>query len=423
MQYKQLDKRELQDMLNAAKLEYDAIVKEGHKIDISRGKPCKEQLDLSNEMFSAIKELPSGAADVRNYGVIEGLAELRDIFAEIMGVARENVILGNNSSLSMMYDAVQRALQFGIMGETPWNKLDKVRFLCPVPGYDRHFGICEVFGIEMISIPMDDNGPNMDIVEQYAANDPYVKGIWCVPKYSNPSGITYSDEVVTRLAKMPCVSKDFRIFWDNAYAIHDLVTEDSDTLKNLYTTAKEFGNEDRVYIFSSFSKVTFAGASVAAFAASKPNIDSALKSIKMQTIGPDKANQYAHLQFLKDMENIKVHMAKHAEIIRPKFETIIAALKEHLGGSDIAKWSDPKGGYFINYDVLEGCAKKVGDLCKNAGLIITQAGATYPYGIDDSDSNIRIAPTFTTASELTTAIKILICCTKLACLNKIMQSS
>lgn len=421
MLYKNLSIEELQAYLKTAEEEYEALVKEGNNIDISRGKPCKQQLELSNGLFGIVDELPSAGADIRNYGGTEGLDGIRDIFASMLGVERANVIAYGNSSLNLMFDAISRAFQFGIMGEMPWCKLDKVRFLCPSPGYDRHFGVTEIFGVEMITIPMDDNGPNMDVVEEYVAKDPSVKGIWCVPKYSNPTGITYSDKVVMRLATMKCISKDFRIFWDNAYCVHDLYSDKKDELLNLYKVAKEAGNEDRVYMFTSFSKVTFPGSAIAAFAASEANIKDSLKYIKMQTIGPNKVNQYAHLKFLKDIDNVKAHMAKHAEIVRPKFEAVYAALDEKLGECDIACWSKPNGGYFISYDVLRGCAKKIGELCKKAGLIITPAGATYPYGIDDNDCNIRIAPTFTTAEELTAAIKILIVCTKVACFAKLIE--
>lgn len=421
MLYKNMSIDDLKKELALAKSDYDALQKEGLKLDISRGKPCKEQLDLSDGLLSAIDSLPLSGADLRNYGGIEGIPELRDIFADILGVRRDNVLIGNNSSLQMMYDAVQRAMQFGIMGSAPWNKLEKVRFLCPVPGYDRHFAITELFGIEMIAVPMDDNGPDMDIVESYVANDPSVKGMWCVPKYSNPTGITYSDSVVERLAKMECISPDFRIFWDNAYAVHDLYEDSTDTLKNLYAEAEANGNADRVYMFTSFSKITYAGASVACFATSPNNIRDSLKYISMQTICPNKIVQYAHFKFLPNKEALKAHMAKHAEILRPKFQAVEKALSEALGESDIATWSKPNGGYFINYDVLSGCAKKIGELCKDAGLTITTVGATYPYGIDDNDGNIRIAPTFTSGEELETAIKILISATKIACFTKIIE--
>lgn len=421
MLYKNLTKDELQQELKDSRLVFDNIVKEKWNIDISRGKPCKEQLELSNEIFEIISKvgLPEAGVDMRNYGGIEGIAGMRELFAEMLGVKPANVIVGGNSSLNMMFDTIARCMQFGVLGAKPWNQYNKIKFLCPVPGYDRHFGICELFGIEMVAIPMNEDGPIMDIVEEYVAHDETVKGIWCVPKYSNPTGITYSDEVVERLSKMSTKAEDFRIFWDNAYAVHDLY-EESDNLKNIYQSCSEYGNTNRVYIFSSTSKITFPGSGVACFASSEANIKDAVKVIKYQTIGPDKVNQYAHYLFLKDMNGVREQMRKHADIIRPKFETVINALEQVFGDSDIASWNKPNGGYFISYDVLDGCAKRVGALCKEAGLVITEAGATYPLGIDDRDKNIRIAPTFTKTEELDTACRILICATKIACIEKLL---
>lgn len=420
MLYKELSKEEMMQQLAMAKDIYGAFIKNKQNIDISRGKPCKEQLDLSNEMLSIIKDLPIKGVDIRNYGGLEGLPELRELFAKILGVEQSNVLVGGNSSLSMMYDTVQRALQFGINGEKPWNSYKKIKFLCPSPGYDRHFSICEIFGIEMIAVPMDDNGPIMDIVESYVATDDTIKGMWCVPKYSNPTGVTYSDCVVDRLVSMKTAAKDFRLFWDNAYAIHDLY-EDKDVLKNAYAAAKERGTEDRLFMFTSTSKITFAGAGMACMAMSENNLLDATRSIKMQTIGPDKVKQYMHVLFLKDYLNTLEHMKKHAEIIRPKFLAVVNALQAEFGDNDIARWTNPNGGYFISYDVLAGCAKRVYTLCKDSGLVLTTCGATYPLGIDDNDSNIRIAPTFTTAEELTSACKILIVATKVACLEKLLE--
>lgn len=418
VKYQELSREQLEAMLVIEQATYESFVKEKLNIDISRGKPCNEQLDLSNELLTIIKELPK-TPDIRNYGGLEGMAQLRELFATIIGVPAGNVIIGGNSSLTMMYDTVQRAMQFGCLGEKPWNKYDKIKFLCPVPGYDRHFSICQIFGIEMIAIPMDSHGPNMDIVEELVAADSTVKGMWCVPKYSNPTGITYSDEVVDRLAKMYTAAKDFRIFWDNAYAIHDLY-EEKDQLKNIFTVASEVGNENRVFLFTSTSKVTFSGAGVACMAMSANNCKDALRVMTMQTIGPDKVNQYAHYMFLKNYENIVEHMKKHANILRPKFETVLCMLERDLGDSDIAKWTKPRGGYFISYDVLNGCARRVGELCKAAGLVITAVGATYPLGLDDSDSNIRIAPTYTNGADLAKSMGLLICSTKIACIEKIL---
>ncbi len=424
MIYRDKTKDFLENELAKEKAIYEDILKQNIKIDISRGKPCKEQLDLSMEMLNMINsvdDLPQEGADIRNYGGIEGLQGMRELFGEMLGVKAENVLVGGNSSLNMMYDTIQRCMQFGLNGSTPWNKLDKVKFLCPAPGYDRHFSLTAVFGIELITIPMDENGPIMEVVESLVANDEAIKGIWCVPKYSNPTGIVFSDEVVDRLAKMPTKANDFRIFWDNAYVVHDLY-EGTVPLKNIYTACVAHGNPNRVFIFASTSKITFPGAGVACFASSEENLKDALKTMKFQTIGPDKINQYLHLKFLKNMDGVRAIMKKHATIIRPKFDTILNVLEDEFGeNSDIANWSNPKGGYFISYNVLNGCAKKVYELCKNAGLVITTVGDTFPYGKDDNDSNIRIAPTFTNTNQLDTACKILVCSTKIACIEKLIN--
>lgn len=362
MIYRDKTKDFLENELAKEKAIYEDILKQNIKIDISRGKPCKEQLDLSMEMLNMINsvdDLPQEGADIRNYGGIEGLQGMRELFGEMLGVKAENVLVGGNSSLNMMYDTIQRCMQFGLNGSTPWNKLDKVKFLCPAPGYDRHFSLTAVFGIELITIPMDENGPIMEVVESLVANDEAIKGIWCVPKYSNPTGIVFSDEVVDRLAKMPTKANDFRIFWDNAYVVHDLY-EGTVPLKNIYTACVAHGNPNRVFIFASTSKITFPGAGVACFASSEENLKDALKTMKFQTIGPDKINQYLHLKFLKNMDGVRAIMKKHATIIRPKFDTILNVLEDEFGeNSDIANWSNPKGGYFISYNVLNGCAKKV----------------------------------------------------------------
>lgn len=423
MIYREQTKEFLMEELNKEQAIYDSIVAENIKIDISRGKPCREQLDLSMpllNMINSVEDLPTSGADIRNYGGLEGLMGIRELFGEMLGVKATQVIAGGNSSLNMMYDTIQRCMQFGVLGGTPWNKLEKVKFLCPAPGYDRHFSVTAVFGIELITVPMDDNGPIMDVVEALVASDASIKGMWCVPKYSNPTGVTYSDEVVDRLAGMKTAADDFRLFWDNAYVVHDLYDE-STPLKNIYDACVENGNPNRAFMFTSTSKITFPGAGVACFASSEENIADALKTMKFQTIGPDKLNQYAHLKFLKNMDGVRAQMKKHAEIIRPKFETILNVLEDEFNGSDIANWSNPKGGYFISYNVLNGCAKRVYELCKNAGLVITTVGDTFPYGKDDNDSNIRIAPTFTNTNELDTACKILVCSTKIACIEKIIS--
>ncbi len=424
MFYRDKSKDFLKKELEKEQSVYNDILAQNINIDISRGKPCKEQLDLSMEMLNtinSISDLPESGADIRNYGGLEGLPAMRELFAEMLEVKASNVIVGGNSSLNMMYDTIQRCMQFGVLGGTPWNKLEKVKFLCPAPGYDRHFSLTACFGIELITIPMDNNGPIMDLVERLVAEDESIKGIWCVPKYSNPTGIVFSDEVVERLAKMSTKAQDFRIFWDNAYVVHDLY-DNTVPLKNIYAECVANGHPNRVFIFASTSKITFPGAGVACFATSEDNVKDALKTMKFQTIGPDKLNQYMHIKFLKNMDGVREHMKKQAAIIRPKFDTILNVLEDEFGvGCDIANWSHPRGGYFISYNVLNGCAKRVYELCKQAGLVITTVGDTYPYGKDDNDSNIRIAPTFTNTNQLDVACKILVCSTKIACIEKILS--
>lgn len=418
MNFKQLSKEELQQIYNRQKAEYDSLVSQGYKVDIARGKPCNEQLDIANEMFKleGIENMPKS---YRNYGMLDGIPEMKKLFAEMLGVDSGEVILGGSSSLNLMYDTIQRNLQFGVCGGKPWNST-KAKFLCPVPGYDRHFAICEHFGIEMINIPMDEHGPNMDLVEQLVANDDTVKGIWCVPKYSNPTGVTYSDEVVERLANMKTKASDFRIFWDNAYVVHDL-TETTDPLANIMELCKKAGNADRVYEFASTSKVTLAGSGVSCIATSQNNVKDILSHMTMQTISYNKVWQYIHYLYLKNMDNVRAIMAKQRAIIKPKFDTLINAFAENLGeDSGIASWTNPRGGYFITLTVLDGCATRVYNLCKAAGLTLTPAGAPYPYGKDVSDSVLRIAPTFTSDSDLVVATQILICCVKLACTEKLL---
>ncbi len=424
MIYKDQTKEVLENELKIEKGIYEGILKENVSIDISRGKPCSEQLDLSNELMSILSTtvLPAGAADVRNYGGLEGLMAMREIFADILGVKPNQVIAGDNSSLKMMYDTVQSCMQFGTLGSTPWNKLDKVKFLCPSPGYDRHFTVASAFGIELVTVPINEFGPVMDIVEALVVSDASIKGIWCVPKYSNPTGVTFSDEVVERLAKMECAADDFRIFWDNAYIVHDLYDEKV-TLKNIYNSCVNAETTDRVFMFASTSKITLPGAGVACFAGSEANVADIISRMKFQTIGPNKVNQLAHAQFLKDADGVRALMKKHADIIRPKFQAIINVLEDEFRDSDIASWSNPLGGYFISYNVMTGCAKRVYELCKKAGLVITTVGDTYPYGRDDRDSNIRIAPTCTNTNELDKACQILVCSTKIACLEKIVSEN
>ena len=419
MNFKQLSKEELQQIYNRQKAEYDSIVSQGYKVDIARGKPCNEQLDITNEMLKleGIENMPKS---YRNYGMLDGIPEMKNLFAQILGVDAGEVIMGGSSSLNLMYDTIQRNLQFGVCGGEPWNKTG-AKFLCPVPGYDRHFAICEHFGIEMINIPMDEEGPNMDLVEQLVANDESIKGMWCVPKYSNPTGITYSDRVVERLASMKTKASDFRIFWDNAYVVHDLLDE-TDHLANIMELCKKAGNPDRVYEFTSTSKITYAGSGVSCVAASANNVKDILSHMTMQTISYNKVWQYIHFLYLKSVDNIKAIMAKQRAVIKPKFDAIVNAFADNLGeDSGIATWTNPNGGYFITLKVMDNCATRVYNLCKAAGLTLTPAGAPFPYGKDVSDSVLRIAPTFTSDSDLQVATQILVCCVKLACTEKLLE--
>ena len=391
---------------------------------MSRGKPGKDQLDLSmgmiDELTSKDNLVGEEGVDCRNYGVLDGIVEAKRLLSAMIECPVENIIIYGNSSLNIMYDTVSRSMTHGVMGSTPWCKLDKVKFLCPVPGYDRHFAITEHFGIEMINIPMNEDGPDMDMVEELVNSDPAVKGIWCVPKYSNPSGITYSDDTVIRFASLKPAAEDFRIYWDNAYCIHHLYEDDQDVLIEILAECKKAGNPDMVYKFCSTSKVTFPGSGVAAISASIANIEWIKKQMTIQTIGHDKLNQLRHCKFFGNFDGMKEHMKKHAAILRPKFAAVLDTLKEELDGTGIATWNEPKGGYFISLDTIEGCAKRAVGLCKEAGLVLTPAGATYPYGKDPKDSNIRIAPSFPTPDELKQASKVLALCIKIAAVEKLL---
>ncbi|OOM73604.1 aminotransferase class I/II-fold pyridoxal phosphate-dependent enzyme [Clostridium sp. BL-8] len=413
--------KELQENREILLKKYESFKNMNLKYDMSRGKPCKEQLDLSMKMLDIQDYKSSDGVDCRNYGGLDGILDAKKLFAEIIGVDLNEVIVGGNSALNMIYDTIARAMSFGVLGsETPWGKLPKVKFLCPSPGYDRHFAICELFGIEMISVAMNSDGPDIETIENLAGSDEAIKGIICVPKYSNPDGITYSDHIVDRLAKMKTKAKDFRIIWDNAYAIHDLFGK-GDKLKNILTACKEAGNEDRVFIYVSTSKVTLPGSGVAALAASKANIVKIKEQLSVQMIGPDKMNQLRHVKFLKDMCNIEAHMKKHAEILEPKFLAVLDTLSSELDGKDIAWWNKPNGGYFISLNTLDGCAKEVVKMTAEAGVIITPAGATYPYGNDPRDRNIRIAPSFPSATELKKAMEILCICIQIVSINKLLS--
>lgn len=425
--YKDLTKEELLDLKNGLTKEFEEVKGKGLKLDMSRGKPSKAQLDLSMGMMDVLNSgtplIGEDGTDCRNYGVLDGIKEAKQLMADMMEVSADHVIVCGNASLNIMYDAVSRAMTHGILGSTPWAKLDKVKFLCPVPGYDRHFAITEHFGIEMINIPMTPQGPDMDMVEQYVNHDESVKGIWCVPKYSNPQGITYSDEIVQRFAGLTPAAGDFRIFWDNAYGIHDLYEEEQDCLLEILAECEKQGHPDMVYKFSSTSKITFAGSGISAIAASEKNLKEIRKSMSIQTIGHDKVNQLRHVRFFKDIDGMKAHMKKHADIMRPKFQTVVQVLEEELGGLGIGSWIVPKGGYFISFDALEGCAKAIVAKAKEAGLVMTGAGATFPYGKDPKDSNIRIAPSFPTPEELMTAAKVFVLSVKLVSIDKLLEQA
>lgn len=420
VKFSEMDSKALLEYREGLLKRYEDFKSQNLKYDMSRGKPCTEQLDLSLEMLNITDYKSYEGTDCRNYGGLDGIPEAKQLFAELLEVNSDEVIIGGNSALNMIYDTISRAMSFGVLeGELPWSKLPKVKFLCPCPGYDRHFAICELFGIEMIIVDMKSDGPDMDAVEKLVSEDEAVKGILCVPKYSNPDGITYSDEVVDRLAAMKTKAKDFRIFWDNAYAVHHLFGN-GDKLKNIMEACKSSGNEDRVFIYTSTSKISFPGAGVAAMASSKANVSKIKKQLTIQMIGPDKMNQLRHVKFFKNMETIEKHMKKHAEIIEPKFSAVLDILNAELGGKEIGWWNKPNGGYFISLNTLDSCAKKVVAMTAEAGVIMTSAGATFPYGSDPRDRNIRIAPTLPSINELKKAIEIFCICVQIESINKLL---
>ncbi len=421
--YESLSSDDLKNEIEALENRYNAFKEQKLKLDMTRGKPCSDQLDICMDMLDIpAKELrkASDGTDCLNYGVLDGLPEAKALFAEMLEVNTNEIIIGGNSSLNLMYDTIARAMSLGVMGCTPWSKQEKVKFLCPSPGYDRHFAICELFGIEMIVIDMKQDGPDMDAVEKLVLEDETIKGIWCVPKYSNPDGITYSDEVVNRFAALKPKANDFRIFWDNAYCVHHL-SDEPDMLKNILTACKEAGNENMVYIFASTSKISFPGAGVAVMASSVDNINSIKKSLTIQTIGHDKVNQLRHVKYFKDIDGINLHMKKHAAILKPKFDMVIEILEKELGGKEIASWNKPNGGYFISLNTLDNCAQEVAKLAQEAGVALTKAGATYPYGKDPLDKNIRIAPTMPPVEELKKAIEIFAVCIQLVSAKKFLK--
>ena len=424
--YKAMSKEELSALKEELQKMYEDAKGKGLKLNMARGLPSAEQLDMEADFFNTLNptvQFKSEAGiDCRNYGELIGITEARKLMGDMMEVSPDNIIVFGNSSLNIMYDTVCRSMILGVCGSTPWCKLDKVKFLCPVPGYDRHFAITEQFGIEMINIPMKADGPDMDMVEQYVNNDPAVKGIWCVPKYSNPQGITYSEEVCNRMAALKPAAEDFRIFWDNAYTIHHLYDDKQDNLPEILELCAKYGNPDMVYKFCSTSKVTFPGSGVAALASSQKNIDYIKSIITIQTIGHDKLNQLRHVRYFGNFDGMLAHMKKHAAILRPKFELVLSELDKELEGLEIGEWTKPIGGYFVSFDALEGCAKKIVAMCKDAGVTLTNAGATYPYKKDPKDSNIRIAPTFPPIEELAKALEIFILCVKLASVEKLLEA-
>ena len=424
--YQELSKEELLSLKAGLEKEYEDAKEKGLKLDMSRGKPSIAQLDLARGFFDVLTSesdmKDESGVDVRNYGALDGIPETKKLMADIMGVSVDNVIVCGNASLFIMYDTISRSVTHGVMGSTPWCKLDKVKFLCPVPGYDRHFAITQHFGIEMINIPMTPQGPDMDMVEKLVSEDASIKGIWCVPKYSNPQGYTYSDETVRRFAALKPAAEDFRIYWDNAYAVHDLYDGGGDTLLEIFAECEKTGNTDMVFEFCSSSKISLAGAGIAAVAASKAYLDFMKKSMTIQTIGYDKVNQLRHARYFKDINGIRAHMMKHAELLRPKFEAVLEVLDRELGSLGIGTWTKPNGGYFISFDAMEGCAKAIVAKCKEAGVVLTGAGATFPYGKDPKDSNIRIAPSFPTPEEMAMATDLFVLCVKLVSIEKLLEA-
>ena len=424
--YQEMTREELLQEKTALEAEFAKIKEMGLNLDMSRGKPGSDQLDLAMPMLDVLtsKEVieSENGTDLRNYGIVDGIPEAKKLVADMVGVKPEQVIVYGNSSLNIMYDQVARAEMFGICGNTPWSKLDKVKFLCPVPGYDRHFAITEDFGIEMINIPMTADGPDMDMVEQYVNNDEAVKGIWCIPKYSNPEGVVYSDETVKRFAALKPAAKDFRIFWDNAYAVHHLYEDQQAEILNILELCEQAGNPDMVFEFCSTSKVSFPGAGIAAIATSEANIADIKKRLTIQTIGHDKINQLRHVKYFKDMNGVKEHMMKHAAIIRPKFEMLDELLTREVAARGIGSWMKPLGGYFISFNALEGCAKEIVAKCKEAGVTMTGAGSPFPYKKDPKDSVIRIAPTYPSVEELEKAAEVFVTVTRLVSVTKLLEA-
>ena len=425
--YTEMSKAELREELDKLEQEYKKYSYHPLSLNMARGKPSPEQLDLSMGMMDVLSSKADlkceDGTDCRNYGVLSGIPEAKELFADVMEVNPNNLIIFGNSSLNVMFDCIARSYSHGVMGSTPWCKLPKVKWLCVVPGYDRHFKITEYFGFEMINVPMLPTGPDMDMVEKLVSEDEAIKGIWCVPKYSNPTGNSYSDETVRRFARLKPAAHDFRIYWDNAYTIHHLYDHDQDHLIEILAECKRAGNPDLVYKFASTSKVTFPGSGIALLAASQNNLEDINKQMTMQTIGHDKVNQLRHVRFFKDIHGIVEHMRKHADIIRPKFEIVNTVLETELGELGIGSWTKPNGGYFVSFDSLPGCAKAIVLAAKKAGVTMTGAGATFPYGKDPLDSNIRIAPTYPSEEEITAAMKLFTLCVKLVAAQKLLETA
>ncbi|MDO5133473.1 MAG: aminotransferase class I/II-fold pyridoxal phosphate-dependent enzyme [Eubacteriales bacterium] len=423
--YVEMTIEELSSELEALRIEYRKYQGLNLNLNMSRGKPCREQLDLSMGLMDALNSEADltceDGTDCRNYGVLDGIQECKELIGDMMENRPDNIIIYGNSSLNVMFDTVSRAMTNGILGHTPWCRLDKVKFLCPSPGYDRHFAITEYFGIEMIPVPMSPSGPDMDMVEELVSSDESIKGMWCVPKYSNPQGYSYSDETVRRLARLNPAAPDFRIFWDNAYGIHHLYDMDRDTVMEILAACKRAGHPDMVYKFASTSKITFPGSGISALAASPNNLEDIRKQLTVQTIGHDKVNQLRHVRFFGDIHGMVKHMQKHADILRPKFEAVEEILEKNLAGLEIGTWTKPRGGYFISFETLPGCAKAVVAAAKKAGVIMTGAGATWPYGKDPQDTNIRIAPSYPPLEDLKTAAALFALCVKLVSAKKILD--
>ncbi len=423
MLYNQMNKEALTVLKGELLKEYEEVKALGLKLDMSRGKPGADQLDLSVEMLNvtanAAECKDSYGFDCRNYGVLDGIPECKQLFADLLEVEPANIIIGGSSSLNLMYDYLNQCMYLGVAGCEPWSRQGKVKFICNVPGYDRHFDITEFFGIEMISVEMNENGPDVEKIKELV-KDPMVKGMFCVPKYSNPNGVTYSDDVVKALAALKPAAADFRIIWDNAYIIHEL-TDEPDSLMNIFEACKEFGTEDYFVEFTSTSKISFPGAGVSAIAASSNNIAEIKKRLNFQIISYDKLNQLRHVKYFKNLEGVKAHMEKHAKIIAPKFQLVLDMLEKEIAPLGIGEWVKAKGGYFISYNTVNCSAKRIGQLCKEAGLVLTTVGATYPYGIDPDDKNIRIAPTFPSVADLTKAMEVFCLCAKLSAVEELLK--